>query len=782
MNAVMAQDDVIWTQSYGGESSDGARGVCATSDGGLLMTGYTYSMGNGDTDLYLIKTDASGNEIWSEAYGGVGREYGYAVMEASNGHYFAVGYTTSAGAGLRDVYLIEVDINGNLLSERTFGGEDEDVGRAICENADGTTAICGYTASYGAGEIDVYLILIDPQGTQTELTYGGAVGDFGMSIQPLADGYIIGGATGSYNTGNRDYYLVRIDESGGELWHQIYGAPANYDIGFSVCCTDDGGFAITGHSDIHLSDLMGCDVHRTDANGTLLWSKRIREGTYYDYGKSIISTDDGGFVICGATKNRTAGTNDLYLTRLDEDGDIIWKKVLGGDQTEWGSGLCAVDGGFVVVGHQDLEGDGYFDVLAMKITNIVPRIGADQNSGHAPLEVSFLDQSLGTPTSWRWDLDGDGDIDSEEQNPAWNYTEPGMYTVSLEVGDEWYSETITREAYVRVFDGNSSLEFNGENGEALCDASPSLGITDGLTIESWICPRGFGEVENLGYGRIVDKTSFAAALHGSGTVYNDESLMIIIRNQSGPPHIACTPESSIVLEEWQHVAATYDGITDDFHVYINGVEQIVTWNSPVSGQIRDNTDVDLYIGNNSTGGYTFDGMIDEVRIFNQARTAEEIRASMGDSLVDFSESLVGYWRMDEGCGPEIFDLSGCGNSGTLTDVGWWTGIPFELGAPELIDGTALVSSIRLLPVYPNPSSSIAYTGFDIKTTCQITLSVFDLQGRCVRVLANGEFEPGSYEVSWNGTSDSEKRVPSGVYMIRLGSGSVLRTKRCVVVR
>ncbi|UCE17299.1 MAG: DJ-1/PfpI family protein [Gemmatimonadota bacterium] len=108
------EDEVVWARTFGGISSEGGMSVNGTDDGGFVLCGYTFSYGAGHADMYVIKTDAEGHEEWSQTYGGEGWEYGYSACQTSDGGYIATGYTTSFGAGSKDVYLVKTDANGDV--------------------------------------------------------------------------------------------------------------------------------------------------------------------------------------------------------------------------------------------------------------------------------------------------------------------------------------------------------------------------------------------------------------------------------------------------------------------------------------------------------------------------------------------------------------------------------------------------------------------------------------------------------------------------------------------
>ena len=213
--------DEIWAKKFGQDYHNILRSVLVTNDGGYIIGGYTYSYGARFIDAWLIKTDASGNEIWNKTYGGWSYDYASSISKTNDGGYVIIGYTESYGAGSKDAWLIKTDASGNEIWSKTYGGSNHDRGYSIQNLSDGGYIIVGFTYSYGDGERDIWLIAVDSNGNeQWNLTYGGQYSDWARSVLETSDnGYLIAGSTSSYSIGQNNGYkesiwLLKTDSKG----------------------------------------------------------------------------------------------------------------------------------------------------------------------------------------------------------------------------------------------------------------------------------------------------------------------------------------------------------------------------------------------------------------------------------------------------------------------------------------------------------------------------------------------------------------------------------------
>ena len=152
-----------WENTFGGNNEEEGMSVQQTNDGGYIISGSTNSFGNGYSDIYLIKTDGSGTEQWTKTFGGTESDNGYSVQQTNDGGYIICGETSSFGNGDDDVYVIKTDGNGIEQWSKTFGGISDDKGFSLDKTTDGGYIITGRTGSY-SNDDDVFLIKTDSQG------------------------------------------------------------------------------------------------------------------------------------------------------------------------------------------------------------------------------------------------------------------------------------------------------------------------------------------------------------------------------------------------------------------------------------------------------------------------------------------------------------------------------------------------------------------------------------------------------------------------------------------
>jgi hypothetical protein len=356
-------------KTISGPENEWGNSLIQTADGGYAIGGTTTSFGAGLSDAYLVKLDANGNLQWTKTIGGKDFEDGYSLIQTSDGGYAIAGQTNSFGAGGYDVYVVKLDANGNLQWTKTIGGKKEDVGlMSLIQTSDGGYAIAGATNSFGAGNGDVYVVKLDANGKlQWTKTIGGPGYEIGFSLIQTSDGgYAVAGATKSFGAGDEDVYVVKLDTNGNLQWTKTIGGPKR-DWGSSLIQTSDGGYAIAGSTFSFGAGQLDVYVVKLDASGNLQWTKTIG-GNDWDAGISLIQTSDGGYAIAGHTKSFGAGGEDVYVVKLDANGNLQWTKTIGGQNDNRGFSLIQTsDDGYAIAGSTTSFGAGGRDVYVIKL-------------------------------------------------------------------------------------------------------------------------------------------------------------------------------------------------------------------------------------------------------------------------------------------------------------------------------------------------------------------------------------------------------------------------------
>jgi hypothetical protein len=212
-----AVGDTVWTKTYGKNYDDWAGCVQQTSDSGYIVTGFTEPFADGNRDVWLIKTDSSGDTSWTRKFGGMQEDWGRVVKQTQDGGYIIGAVTHSFGAGGSDIWLIKTNSSGDSVWSRLYGGiEDEWVYSSICQTLDGGFIVAGGTYSYGMGDADAWLIKTDSLANELwTKTYGGSGFDYASAvIQNVDGGYTLTGGTSSFGMGQSDAWIIKTDSLG----------------------------------------------------------------------------------------------------------------------------------------------------------------------------------------------------------------------------------------------------------------------------------------------------------------------------------------------------------------------------------------------------------------------------------------------------------------------------------------------------------------------------------------------------------------------------------------
>jgi len=317
-----------WVKKYGENFDDQGKSIVLASDGGFVIAGTvrdTTIMGEIESDILLVKTDANGNHQWARKFGGNTNEEGHCLVQSANGGFVVVGYTDAeraAGggfdqnpAGMKDVYIVQTNAQGELLRSSSFGFSGHDVANSVREKADGGFIIVG-SIQEGSNS-NIWVITTNSILSVTgQTSFGGPGNDVGESVQIVEGGYII---TGTYtNAGIQKTYLRKLPTNifaPPEFEHFFGGNQAS--TGKSLAITPDNEIVLVGSITVTGSEYIY--FVKTDANGANP-EFQMYGGTGSQKGEFIWPTSDGGFIITGS--NGFDGNTMITLMKVDANGDL----------------------------------------------------------------------------------------------------------------------------------------------------------------------------------------------------------------------------------------------------------------------------------------------------------------------------------------------------------------------------------------------------------------------------------------------------------------------------
>ena len=346
-------------QLIGGSDHERAQTIFSTFDNCFIINAATFSFGAGNVDAMLVKTDSTGQIIWSKTYGGVDYDNAEYAIQSFDHNIFCAGRSSASAGAPTSAILFKTDSAGNLNWTKSFGGTANDGFVHFVETVDHGFASVGYTNSVSSGLSDILFIRTDSAGdTLFTRSYGTAERESGSGILQLPDsGFIITGRQTTTFGGSSvaDGLLIRTDANGDLLWSKLYGDSLFEEL-TSLKLLPDGGFIICGSTATFGSGGFDILLMKTDSAGNPVWTKTFG-GEKTDAAYDIHLNPDNSLVLSGYTESlgyghsRVGDSTNVFLLKTDENGAFIWMEVYGdGLQDEAYRSNPAPDGGFVVSG------------------------------------------------------------------------------------------------------------------------------------------------------------------------------------------------------------------------------------------------------------------------------------------------------------------------------------------------------------------------------------------------------------------------------------------------
>jgi len=347
---------IRFERTYGCTRPDRGSCVQRTADGGYIISGTSEP---GLPDVYLVKTDSCGDTLWTRRIHVADYDIGGTVQQTTDGGYIIAGYTYQY-FGITRGFLLKTDADGDRQWQRIFRVGGLDFCRSVQQTADGGYIVAGNAAPYN---MEAWLIKTNASGdTLWTRTYGDTYAVEGYSVVQTGDGgYAVVGNT--WSCGSYQVYLLRTDANGDVVWTRTYGG-AGDDRGHMLRQTPDGGYIVVGRFSGDTNE--GVYLIKTDSAGDTLWTRTFG-GALADRGNSVSLTADSCYIVAGMTKSFGAGVADVYLLKVDANGDTLWTRTFGGSLYDEGASVQqTADGGYIIAGSTMSYGAGDYDVYLIK--------------------------------------------------------------------------------------------------------------------------------------------------------------------------------------------------------------------------------------------------------------------------------------------------------------------------------------------------------------------------------------------------------------------------------
>lgn len=403
---------VQWIKTFGGSNEEVIKGVCATSDGGVVVIGNTKSADGNITDkryleedIWLSKYDVNGNLLWSKTYGGNLDDLGYSIIENEDLSLTIAGYSKSSDGdvpsneGMHDFFIFKTDSNGNLIWKKSYGFMSHDHAHKIISTSDGGYFVVGFadysglsgrSILHGVGEY--YGIKLNATGEKEwDVYFGGTMNDRVYDVVETNDeGLIMVGYSESAdfdvtdNHGSYDYWVIKLNSTGTLVWKKSFGG-SGLDQAYGIAKSINNTYLIAGTSnstDGDISSNKGSNdvwIVNIDDNGNKIWDKSFG-GTNFDVSNSIRKMSNGNFVVSGHTISNDLdvtsnnGLNDFWTFVISPSGKLLWQKTFGGSSYDFAYDATeTADKGIVIVGETEsndgdiIENRGIKDLLIIKV-------------------------------------------------------------------------------------------------------------------------------------------------------------------------------------------------------------------------------------------------------------------------------------------------------------------------------------------------------------------------------------------------------------------------------
>ena len=417
-----------WERSYGliNDLSDEGFDLVPLADGGVLAVGVStfYS----SQDVFLLRVDVDGDILWTRNIGGTfSQEYGRAVVVGTDGSFFIGGYRYSGNIEKNNPFFLKVSPSGQPLATRELKLPNDEIVTDIILTTEGKIAFIGSAQNQDSPSDpsdNVLFGILDQNLNEEVMTIiADTLANEATAMIETGDGNLvfIGVAENPASNNSRDIYLRKIQKSGNPVWSSpVYIGGEENDQGTDLVEAPNGDLVICGSTRSQGAGSSDVFVSRLSADGQTLWSEPLILGTsLVDEATRIIRTIDGNYIVSGYIETSSQNV-DLLMVKIDGDGNILWEKTFGDEEK--------IEQGFGVVE----QADGSLTLAGAVIQ--IPSFESDLYLVRTNAEGSFLSNWVKGRITADANLDCFADTD-EEGFRDWIVTATHVSTNKVFIGD-----------------------------------------------------------------------------------------------------------------------------------------------------------------------------------------------------------------------------------------------------------------------------------------------------------------------------------------------------------
>ena len=370
---VFPQINNTWNKTFGTELYDDANNIVNTSDNGYILVGTSQNQSSNSRNMFIVRTDSVGDTIWTKRIGENNWAEGRALIKDKKDEFLAAGeyYSNS-----NDVWVIKFNEIGNILWEEVYQTDSMETVSSIVSSGDSSFVLVGST-QYWPPNSDVIasellLMKIDSLGNQVWLRNyikdSLWVWNVGRDVKKTSDGgFIIVAESNSFNSGGSAIWLLKTDSVGDTIWTKLYYKEDSQNVVRSIHQTLDGGYIIGGMVKQFGNHKFNAWIIKTNDIGDIIWERLYGNIETSEGANALIQLEDSTYVFTGYTSGFPETPSDLWLVKLNVQGDTIWTKSIGGMQSDNGNDLVqSSEGGYAIAGRTKSFGAGGYDAWLVK--------------------------------------------------------------------------------------------------------------------------------------------------------------------------------------------------------------------------------------------------------------------------------------------------------------------------------------------------------------------------------------------------------------------------------